>query len=96
MHGILKKEDGGKIIVKGAFVDGKLTFSVEDNGIGMTEEKLHRLLDFSEKEEVGNQLYGYAIKNIYERLSILYGKDFDFRMESQQEKGTKMFLAFPV
>lgn len=96
MHGVLKKENGGKITVKGSFVDGKLTFSVEDNGIGMTEEKLHRLLDFSEQKEMGNQLHGYAIKNIYERLNILYGKDFVFKMESQPGKGTKMFLAFPV
>ncbi|KAB8131747.1 sensor histidine kinase [Gracilibacillus oryzae] len=64
---------------------------ISDNGPGMTVSHLHNVRK-GEYEPKGN---GIGLKNISERIKILFGNDYGLRMESEQNKGTKVVIILP-
>jgi two-component system sensor histidine kinase YesM len=68
-----------------------LQCSVSDTGVGIEEEKLRELwTEIREEGESGNRTYG--LKNLYQRLHIVYGDDMRFSIESGAGKGTKVTI----
>lgn len=67
-----------------------LFFEIEDTGRGMNEEELEKVRNFT----IEPKGHGIGIKNICERLKILYD-DFEFRIESELNKGTKIQMHLP-
>jgi len=100
-HG-LKNCTYGKTIKISAFLnDSCIYLSVEDDGVGMTEEKLSQIREKLEKEphftELGhrnNQSIG--LKNIHSRIELYYGKGYGLSVESLEGKGTKINIKLPV
>lgn len=100
-HG-LKNCTYGKTIKISAFLnDSCIYLSVEDDGVGMTEEKLSQIREKLEKEphftELGhrnNQSIG--LKNIHSRIELYYGKGYGLSIESSEGKGTKINIKLPV
>jgi len=100
-HG-LKNCTYGKTIKISAFLnDSCIYLSVEDDGVGMTEEKLSQIRENLEKEphftELGhrnNQSIG--LKNIHSRIELYYGKGYGLSVESLEGKGTKINIKLPV
>lgn len=89
MHGIEQKTDGrGRIEIKGWAEDGCVWFSVTDNGAGMDEETAKRLLTMESK--------GYGVRNVNERICLLYGDEYAVTVKSELGKGTEMRLHFPM
>lgn len=79
-----------KIKISTEIIDSNLNISVEDNGIGMTEEKVSQILHTeSSRNHVG-------IKNINERLQMYYGKQYGVKLESTPDVGTKVTLVIPA
>lgn len=58
---------------------------VEDNGVGITEERLRRL-----KQELkeGTARESYGLVNVNNRIRLLYGQDSGVAIESEEGKGT--------
>lgn len=65
-----------------------IAISIQDNGIGMDEEIVASLFEV--------QTSGYGIKNVNDRLRLLYGTEYTLIIESQKETGTSAFLKIPV
>lgn len=90
LHGIREKENKrGLIRISGQICDGLVLFIVEDDGVGMTEEKMKRLL-------TGDQGGGYGIKNVNEKLKLYFGDSFGLSYESEEGLGTKVTIRFPA
>ncbi len=53
-----------------------MIFHSLDDGIGMDQEKIDKLLDLEHKHA------GYGIRNVRERLLLHYGSECDLEMES--------------
>jgi two-component system sensor histidine kinase YesM len=93
-HGIKNKRGKGMISARGWREDGFLHFSVEDNGIGMTEEQLAgvkgRMNCFSETEPRAFGLY-----NVSRRLELYYNGTGLIDIKSVYREGTIVTLLIP-
>jgi two-component system sensor histidine kinase YesM len=87
-HGIAGKTDGrGKIAITGQSRDGYIEITVEDNGVGMTEEKA--------REVLSRESRGYGLKNVNDRLKLFFGEEYGISIESVLGKGTVMTIRLP-
>jgi two-component system, LytTR family, sensor kinase len=83
-HGIGPKVDGGTITLRTARQDGRLVLEVSDNGIGISPERQREVFES-----------GIGIRNVRERLKVLYGDDFSLRVESIPGQGTSIRFELP-
>lgn len=100
-HGLKNCTCGQTIKISASLNDDCIYLSVEDDGIGMPEEKLIQIREKLEKEphftELGhrnNQSIG--LKNIHSRIELYYGKGYGLSVESLEGKGTKINIKLPV
>ncbi|XME02245.1 sensor histidine kinase [Lachnospiraceae bacterium C1.1] len=87
-HG-LEGEIGRKgiIVVEGYREDDKILFSVTDNGKGMTEEELKKLIENCKDTHARDSI---GIKNVYRRLYMIFGEECSFNIESSPDHGTRV------
>ncbi len=83
-HGLSPKLEGGEIIIRTRHADGRLSIEIEDDGIGMSGERL-----------VTPDGAGIGIQNVQERLRVLYGDDFLFDIQSRPGLGTHIHIEVP-
>jgi two-component system, sensor histidine kinase YesM len=94
-HGIEKTNRQGVISITVTVLTSELLIMVSDNGMGISKENLTILKNRMKgdiltkpdeyKEENGTN---YALINIYKRLHLKYGEDFQFHIDSEPGKGT--------
>lgn len=96
-HGIEPKRGTGTIVVR-ALTDKKdLVISVEDDGVGMPTSRIKKLLvDDSSAQQYGSGLNNIGVKNIKERLVLLYGPDYGIDIDSREGVGTTMMIRIPL
>ncbi|NOU69675.1 HAMP domain-containing protein [Paenibacillus sp. LMG 31461] len=101
IHGF--NEGGGTIMISSRVEHQQLIVEVADNGKGMNEEERMRLLDHLQHDGAEEQIEykrsgftGIGVKNVYERLRLIYGPAFKLLIESEQGEGTKITLLIPV
>lgn len=92
LHGLEGKENGGTIRIDGEFHNDKIRFSIQDDGVGMDEQTLKSLLTLDNKSDVNTSAVssgGYAVKNVSERLKLIFNEDYSLSFTSEPGKGTK-------
>lgn len=97
-HGIFAQLSEGEIRITGFAADGKLHLVIEDNGIGMEEDRLHSLLNEINKEKTGTGAGTkyMALSNVNRRLVLSYGSDYGLRIESRPGQGTRVTMVIPA
>ncbi|HON16069.1 MAG TPA: sensor histidine kinase [Spirochaetota bacterium] len=88
-HGLLQKVEGGTIEIKAQKNGNDIFISVEDDGIGINEEKLNHIFD----ETTCSKSVG--IKNVHKRLICKYGPSYGLKLRSTEGKGTSVYLTIP-
>lgn len=89
-HGILPKDNGGTVVIKiKDNNDDFIRFSVEDDGEGINNEMLDRIL----RDGYGTNM-GIGLHNVYERVQSI-SKGAFFKIESKRGHGTKVTFDFP-
>ena len=83
-HGLAPKLEGGKIQLRTSHLDGKLRIEIEDNGVGISEEKMPHVY-----------VEGIGLSNVRERLRVLYGTEFGLHIESHAGEGTLIRIEVP-
>lgn len=92
IHSFTAKTDGEGILrITGHMAAEGIVFTVEDNGRGMTELQVAELLEVSPRSSGG-----YGIKNVNERLTMLFGEEYRLRISSTEGKGTIVTIYLPV
>ena len=91
-HGIKYMVDEGNIKISVFIKDNKLVYLVEDNGVGMNKETLEKLQSTDLKE---NKM-GVGVKNVNQRLKLLYGDEYGIEIKSELEEGTIVQLLLPI
>lgn len=98
-HGIKNKRSGGAIVVRGRQLEGGLLrIQVEDNGIGMTRERLAQIRGLLEPA-AGDTVVaesGYGISNVNQRIKLYYGNEYGLAIESEHLHGTCVSLIVPL
>jgi len=83
-HGLAPKLEGGRIQLRTTNHDGRLHIEIEDNGVGISEEKMPHVY-----------VEGIGLSNVRERLRVLYGTDFNLDIQSQPGEGTIIRIDIP-
>ena len=87
-HGLDISEREDKRLYVGAMQDGDfLVFTVRDNGVGMGQEEADQILTY--------QSSGYGIRNVCERIQVLYGTDGKVEIKSSPGSGTEVKIRIP-
>lgn len=96
VHGLEAIEDKRwvGIDVSADFTQNRLSLQVEDNGGGMTQEKLAQLKTSFQAADSNGKSVG--LKNVYRRLELSYGKQMTFKIESVVGKGTICRISIPL
>lgn len=93
VHGFENTDAPCSILVEGRRISEGLEFVIEDTGIGMNEEQVKSLLDTEDVERYKGQRIGrYAIRNVKERLTLMYRENFELLIQSAPGKGTRITL----
>lgn len=82
----------GVLRITGAKTEEHIVFTVGDNGRGMTAEQIAGLLVVSPQGSGG----GYGIKNVNERLTMLFGEEYRLRIASKPGEGTEVTVYLPI
>ena len=83
-HGFSRKVGGGRIVIRSVRQNGHAIIEVEDDGLGMTEDRLDTALTD-----------GIGLSNVNERLSVIYGAAYRVRITSVPNLGTIIRLEIP-
>ena len=80
-HGIAKRVQGGTVRVTASRADAMLRLSIYNDGPLLRDG-----------DAAGN---GIGIKNLRTRLALLYGKDFELRLENSGSSGVEVTVTLP-
>ncbi|WP_313801517.1 ATP-binding protein [Cytobacillus sp.] len=89
-HGILQRTNGGTITIRIKKQRSYVEISIEDDGIGMSEEKLEQLFT---KDAGSQKRIGVGIRNTDRRLRKLFGEGL--RIHSTLDHGTIITFHVP-
>ena len=97
-HG-LRPQLGGRLKI--AFREdpaGWLCYTVTDDGVGMSPDKLAALMEDIKNPDAPARDSGrnFAIKNIVRQLRLYYRDEYRFSITSSTGQGTTVLLAFPL
>lgn len=94
IHGMTSYCNKGLIEIKVSEKCECLEFIIEDNGQGMTESQLKNLgSNLDNKQMV--QLDSFGLSNINRRLKLIYGSQYNIKIQSQQGQFTRVILTIP-
>jgi two-component system sensor histidine kinase YesM len=91
IHGLEAAPETGRLSIVIRKKGGCLHCSVTDTGVGMEKQRLREVLAEIRKDE-GHGHRTYGLKNLYQRLRILYGSGMRFRMASKPGAGTRVSI----
>lgn len=92
-HGLEPKSGPGEVKVEIQILDESHIYCLtQDNGCGMAPEKRKQIIEQIKEEK---QDSGIGIRNIYRRLQLHYGEEFQFEMTSKQGEGTRIKIVIP-
>ena len=83
-HGIAPKIEGGILQIDAYQKQGRLHLRVKDNGVGIPPERRKIIFDS-----------GIGIRNVLERLKVIYGEEFRFDVKSEPGRGTEISIEIP-
>ncbi len=94
-HGLSEKEDDKKIILEVYRAEEKIVVSIQDNGVGISNENIQRIMtdQVIEKEENKGST-GIGISNVINRLRNYYSES-DVMKIVRNDIGTKVMVVIP-
>ncbi|QGG57358.1 cache domain-containing sensor histidine kinase [Paenibacillus sp. B01] len=100
-HGLERKLGRGQVVIDiRRAPDGGVLASIEDDGRGMSEERLgelwRRLNNGDEPGTFGGESKGIGVLNIYRRIKLFYGDEASLTIDSRLDKGTIVRILFPL
>ncbi|OCT12585.1 hypothetical protein A8709_32750 [Paenibacillus pectinilyticus] len=92
IHGLSSAGQMGEIGLHAFVQNQKLHIEIADNGIGMSETDLDSLnaeLRSESSEKIG-------LRNIHDRIRLLYGNDYGLLLDSKLQAGTRVTVVLPI
>ena len=95
-HGMEFMDGDGEILVKAELKDGCTVMTVRDNGLGMTEETVEKLLSGKEPHAPSRRGSGIGVRNVHERIRIYFGEAYGLSIVSEPDEGTEVTIRMPA
>ncbi len=68
------------LAIRGMERDNQIVFEVEDNGLGMSQEQLARILMADDGDSASK---GIGISNVNERIKLYFGDEYGIQIRSE-------------
>jgi sensor histidine kinase YesM len=81
---LANKVEGGTVRLRTWLEGTRLNILIEDDGVGIDEEKLEALFES-----------GIGVSNVNERLRVLFGGGYRIAVDSKPGEGTKTLIEIP-
>lgn len=94
IHGIGPKKGQGQIEIKGYLYEDKLNFTITDDGVGMSEETINKIL--MAKNDSSDRFSGIGIKNVQERIKLFFGEKYGLGLVSLPNHFTTVEINLPI
>ncbi len=96
-HAMEKMKHGFHLTIRGGFEGSDILFHIRDNGPGIPEEELEKLKQhvLSEGTTSPDIKFGIGLRNIHERLFLMYGKNYGLTMNSVTGEYTDIVVRIP-
>ncbi|GAA0485039.1 hypothetical protein GCM10008986_07860 [Salinibacillus aidingensis] len=98
IHGIEKKEEGGRISLTVYREQDHIMVEISDNGAGMSPEQIEPFINLSKEEPVDEHTghsTGLGLKNVLRRLQLFYQREDIVEIDSEVGAGTMIRLKLP-
>ncbi len=92
-HGLEPRIHGGTVTVRGRVTGGRLLLEVEDDGVGMNPD---RAPGNGTGDGIGREGMGIGMRNVRERMQVLYEGEAEVEVVSRPGRGTRIRLLLPV
>ena len=98
VHGIRPAEDEAVVTISAAVDGERLIIDVRDNGIGMPSELVEQILTGPASEPIGGNRAstGIGMRNVRDRLQLIYGSHAALTIESHEGVGTLVSVSLPL
>ena len=83
-HGLGRKVGEGRITLRARRSPGLVSLEVQDNGVGLPQTRME-----TESES------GIGLRNVNERLRVIYGAPYQLKLHSQPGEGTQARIEIP-
>lgn len=93
LHGIAPKPEGGKLQIVVSQVENVLILQVRDDGMGMNPEQQETALG---RNTLQTDRQSIGLRNVDERLRVLYGEAYGLRIDSTEGQGTHVQIRIPA
>ncbi len=95
-HGIKNQRYKIDIDISALEKDGDILLSVEDNGDGMSGERLGKVIESMENPDTaGRSDGGIGLVNVHSRIKLHFGENYGIDIFSAEGTGTRVVLKFP-
>jgi len=94
-HGIIPASRKCFIKISNYIENERVIFIIEDNGVGMTPERLHEICNFI-NDDSSLPVKNIGIANVNMRIKLIFGDDFGCEIISSDSNGTKIKISIPV
>lgn len=94
IHGIEPLKDQGSIHISTYREGEEIVFSITDNGVGISPERLALIETQLENEQDMGENVG--IQNVYYRLKLYYKESFKFKISTEVNQGTTIKIHLPI
>jgi two-component system LytT family sensor kinase len=92
-HGLEPRINGGTVTLRSRITnDGMLMVEVEDDGVGMAPDRI----DVSPVSGIVRPGTGIGVRNVRERMEVMYGDRARVEINSLPGRGTKVRLLMPI
>ena len=96
IHGKTENHPAIQIAVTVKLQDNDLLITVKDNGCGISEDRLQKIYeDFASQKTSGTDC-GIGLTNLYSRMHILYSRETQFVINTEEGKYTSITLTLPI
>lgn len=92
-HGMEGMYEDGEIEIRIYEKEGAIKIEVADNGPGMTAEKLDYIMH--NKVVSSKRGSGIGVRNVNERIQLIYGKNYGITIASELDEGTVVTITIP-
>lgn len=99
-HGLETKIGKGTILLKGYKTQSRLIFSIEDDGVGIEENKLKLINEALEKgseiDRLSEGKTSIGLINVHLRIRMMFGNEYGLKIYSTIGSGTKAEVTLPL
>ncbi|CQR58300.1 cache domain-containing sensor histidine kinase [Paenibacillus riograndensis] len=95
IHGLDNTLEGAVVTVEIRYEQEHAVFTITDNGVGITQDRLEQVRSTLEtqEEQEGARI---GLRNVHDRLKLSYGEKYGLTIESHPDEGTRISFRIPM